>query len=117
MNQEEIPTAVPAQEPGGPAQPTAPGASRRALASLILGILSLICMGFVAGIPAIILGSMEMKAIRAGSAPAAGESVAKVGWILGIVGTVLTCLAMLALAALMALGISLGAFSEMSQSV
>ena len=114
MNQDDIPVAQPVAPPPQQAQP---GPSGRALASLILGILSLICMGFIAGIPAIILGSMELRAIKAGQAPAAGEGTAKVGWILGIVGTVLTCLAILAFAALMALGISLGAFSEISQSV
>ena len=73
MNQENIPVAEPvAQEP----RPSAQGPSGRAIATLILGILSLICMGFVAGVPAIILGSMEMRAIKAGQAPAAGEATA-----------------------------------------
>lgn len=105
MNQETVPVAKPVETPPGP---TPPAASTRALAALICGILSLVCMGFVTGIPAIILGSMELKAIKAGSSPTAGEGIAKVGYILGIVGTVLTCLAMLGFAALMALGISLG---------
>lgn len=102
MNEENIPVAKPVETPKPPA------ASTRATAALILGILSLICAGFLTGIPAIILGSMEMKAIKAGLSPASGEGIAKVGYILGIVGTVLTCLAMLAFAALLALGISLG---------
>ena len=110
MNDQPIPVARPVEPP--PAAPAPPAASTRALASLILGVLSLVCMGFVAGIPAIILGSMELKAIRLHEAPASGEGMAKVGYILGIIGTVLTCLAMLAFAALMALGISLGAFNE-----
>lgn len=99
-----IPIARPVEEPQ---QPRAPSASGRALASLILGILSLVCMGFLAGIPAIILGSMELKAIKRGESPRAGETLAKVGYILGIVSVVLTCLAMAAIAALIALGISL----------
>lgn len=117
MNDQPIPVAHPVVEPPPPAQPSQAAASTRALASLILGILSLVCMGFVAGIPAIILGSMELKAIHASRSPAAGEGMAKVGYILGIIGTVLTCLAMLAFAALMALGISLGAFSDVAQTV
>lgn len=117
MEQENIPVAKPA-EPAPPQEPTQT-ASTRATAALILGILSLICMGFLAGIPAIILGSMELKAIKAGLAPAAGEGMAKVGYILGIVGTILTCLAMVALISLMALGITLSttALQNVPQSV
>jgi hypothetical protein len=114
MNQDIIPTAEPVTPPPAP---VAAGASGRAIASLILGILSLVCMGFLTGIPAIILGSMELKAIKANRAPLAGEGVAKVGYILGIVGTALTCLAALAFVALLALGISVGAFSEIANSV
>lgn len=116
MSQDTIPVAQPVAPTPTPTPPAA-GASGRAIAALILGILSLVCMGFLTGVPAIILGSMELKAIRANQAPLAGEGVAKVGYILGIIGTVLTCLATLALVALMVLGISVGAFSEMANSV
>ncbi|MFH0799228.1 MAG: DUF4190 domain-containing protein [Pseudomonadota bacterium] len=119
MVDENIPVAKPVDVPVQ-TQPPAPSASGRAIAALILGILSLLCMGFLSGIPAIILGSMELKAIKAGHAPQAGEGVARVGYILGIVGTVLTCLAILAFAALMALGMSLGtmgAFDHVTSSV
>lgn len=116
MHQDPIPVAQPVASPSPP-PPAGAGASGRAVAALILGILSLVCMGFLAGVPAIILGSMELKAIRRGEAPAAGEGVAKVGYILGIIGTVLTCLATLAAIALMVLGISVGAFNEMATSV
>ena len=117
MEQENIPVAKPV-EPTPPQEPTQ-AASTRATAALVLGILSIICMGFLAGIPAIILGSMELRAIKAGQAPAAGEGLAKVGYVLGIVGTVLTCLAMMALISLMALGITLGTsvLQDMPQSV
>lgn len=117
MNQDTIPVAQPVSPPPPAPAPGGPGASGRAIAALILGILSLVCMGFLTGVPAIILGSMELKAIKAGGAPLAGEGVAKVGYILGIIGTVLTCLATLAFVALMVLGISVGAFSEMANSV
>lgn len=119
MNQDTIPVAQPVESAhvNQPQMPVSSGPSGRAVASLILGILSLICMGFLTGIPAIILGSMELKAIKRGEATQAGEGIAKVGYILGIIGTVLTCLAVLASIAFMALGISMGAFTEMSQSV
>lgn len=81
-----------------------------------MGILSIVCMGFLAGIPAIILGTMELKAIKAGQAPAAGESAAKVGYILGIIGTALTCLSMLILFIMIALGISLGSMEAINQT-
>lgn len=116
MNEEQkIPVAQPV-EPSQPSQPSSTG-STRALITLILGVLSLVCGGFVMGIPAIILGHMELKAIKNGEAPKEGEGVAKVGYILGIVGTVLTCLLMLGMFLLMLLGISLGAGQAMSEAV
>jgi hypothetical protein len=115
MENENIPEAKPI-EPQPGAQPPQQAASGRAVAALILGVLSLVCMGFFAGIPAIILGSMELRAIKAGAAPAAGESAAKVGYILGIIGTILTCLSILAIIAMIVLGISLGGI-EATQNV
>ena len=86
MENQQIPQAQPVEPTQTPQAPQqqGPGASGRAVAALVMGILSIVCMGFLAGIPAIILGSMELKAIKAGSAPQAGESAAKVGFILGI---------------------------------
>lgn len=72
--------------------PSQPGASGQAIAALVLGILSLVCGGFLLGIPAIFLGKAEEKAINRGDSPKAGQSMAKVGWILGLVGTILSCL-------------------------
>jgi len=69
-----------------------PHASTRALAALILGILSCIFFGLFAGIPAIVLGRKEEKAILRGEAPVAGNMMARLGWILGIVGISLWCL-------------------------
>jgi len=116
MNEEQnIPVAQPV-EPSQPTQPSSTG-STRAVATLILGILSLVCGGFVTGIPAIILGNMELKAIKNGEAPKEGEGVAKVGYILGIVGTILTCLVMIGMFLLMMLGISIGAGEAMSGAV
>lgn len=116
MNEEQkIPVAKPV-EPSQPTQQSSTG-STRALVTLILGVLSLVCGGFVMGIPAIILGHMELKAIKNGEAPKEGEGIAKVGYILGIIGTVLTCLVILGMFLLMMLGISLGASEAMSEAV
>jgi len=117
MEDQNIPVAKPvetAQTAGG--QPTQTG-STRAVVTLILGILSLVCAGFLTGIPAIILGNMELKAIKKGEAPKEGEGVAKVGFILGIVGTVLTCLAMIGFFLIMLLGITLGTSGALNEVI
>ena len=71
-----------------PISGAAPASSSRPTIALVLGILGVVCCGLVAPV-AWFMGSAELKAIRAGSAPAAGEGLAKAGMILGIVGTVL----------------------------
>jgi putative exporter of polyketide antibiotics len=55
--------------------------------ALVLGILSIVCCGLVAGIPAIILGNNSKKAAAEGRAT--NGTLGNVGFILGIVGTVL----------------------------
>lgn len=106
MQQNEIPVAQPVSPPpqSGPVK----NASSRAVMTLVLGILSITCTGLLTGIPAIILGTIELKAIKAGQAPKEGESSAKIGLILGIVGTLLMVLAIFAFIAIIALGISFG---------
>ncbi|HSS51309.1 MAG TPA: DUF4190 domain-containing protein, partial [Thermoanaerobaculia bacterium] len=47
-------------------------ASTNAIVSLVLGILGVICCGLMAPI-AWYLGNQELKAIQAGSSPAAGD--------------------------------------------
>lgn len=119
MEQNEIPVAHPVTPPKDVKE--SPQSSSRATATLICGILSITCTGLVTGIPAIILGTMELKAIKAGRSPEIGGSITKLGLILGAVGTLLSILALLAFIAIVALGISLsasGAFNEMvNQSI
>ena len=64
-------------------------ASGRAIASMILSIVSIATCGPFLSIPGLILGKMEMNAIRDGQSPKAGETFAKVGFYLGIAVTVL----------------------------
>ena len=71
------------------------GASGRAIASMILSILAPFTCGVFLSVPGMILGKMEMNAIRDGRAPKAGETVAKIGFYLGLVVTVLFCLVLL----------------------
>ncbi len=87
-----------------------PKVSTRAIASLVFGVLSLVCAGFLAGIPAIILGGLELKAIRAKQSSPEGEAIAKIGLILGIIGTALTLLAFILMIMLISLGISMSSF-------
>ena len=60
------------------AQPSA-GASQKAIAALILAIAGLICCGPFTGIPAAIVGWMEMGSIKEGRSPQSGMWMAQVG--------------------------------------
>lgn len=75
----------------GTTPPVQPGAqpSQKGLFSLILAIIALICCGPFAGIPAAILGWMELDAIKTGRTPADNKWMAQVGLWGGIVSTVL----------------------------
>lgn len=75
----------------GNAPPVFPGAqqSQKGLVSLILAIVALICCGPFAGIPAAILGWMELDAIKSGRAPADNKWMALVGLWGGIASTIL----------------------------
>ena len=73
-------------------QPEAP-ASGRATAAMVLGIVSLVlCLGFLTGIPAAVLGKLELNAIDEGRAPEAGRTRAAAGMITGLLATVASCL-------------------------
>ena len=61
--------------------------------ALVLGIVSIVCCGLFAGIPAIILGNNSKKAAAAGLAT--NGNLGNVGFILGIVGTVLGTIGMI----------------------
>lgn len=72
---------------GGPTG--APAQSQKGLFSLILAIVALICCGPFAGIPAAILGWMELDAIKNGRSPADNKWMAVVGLWGGIASTLL----------------------------
>lgn len=55
--------------------------------ALVLGIVSIVCCGFIAGIPAIFIGRASEKAQAEGLAT--NGNLGKVGFILGIIGSVL----------------------------
>lgn len=68
------------------------GSSGRAMASAGLAVAALLCCGFFTGIPAAILGWLEISAIKEGKAPADGMMMAQVGLWLGIIGSVINAI-------------------------
>jgi len=64
---------------------TAPGA----VASLVCGILGLLCFGFLFGPIAIILATQARGAVRRGRGIYSGDGLAIAGLVLGIIGTAL----------------------------
>ena len=56
---------------------------------LILGILGIFCCGFSLGIPALIMGSADLKEMDAGTMDPAGRGSTNGGKICGIIGLVL----------------------------
>lgn len=86
-------TEVPPPPPMG--MPADGSAEKNSLGvwALVLGILSLVCCGLVAGIPAIILGNNSKKAAAEGRAT--NGNLGNIGFILGLIGTVLGTLAII----------------------
>jgi hypothetical protein len=81
----------PAGPPGGPPQyggaPVAGQSTNgKAIASLVLGIVGLFCIGWPAGIAAIILGRIAKREIDAGQGT--GSGMATAGLIMGIISVV-----------------------------
>jgi hypothetical protein len=71
--------------------------SGKATTSLVLGVVSMVCFGFLTGIPAIIVGIRARKEIRLSQGRTSGDGLALGGIITGIIGTLIG-LAVLALA-------------------
>jgi hypothetical protein len=86
------------------------GASGRAIAAMILSIISIFTCGPLLSIPGMILGKSEMNAIRQGQAPPAGDTFAKVGFYLGLGVTILSCLGGLFYIFIVILGTTSGSF-------
>ena len=83
---------------------TGGGASQRAMAAAGLAAVALFCCGFLTGIPAAILGWLEIQAIKEGKSPADGMLMAQVGVWLGIAGTIINAVVTVIFLALMSLG-------------
>jgi hypothetical protein len=63
-------------------------ASQRATTAGILGLVGLFCLGPIAGIPAAILGFMELNAIKQGQSSPSGKSMASIGFWCGLGGSI-----------------------------
>lgn len=63
--------------------------SQRATTAMILAIAGFFCCGVLTGVPAIIVGWMEVSAIKQGQSPPAGMKFAQIGLWGGIIATVL----------------------------
>ena len=55
--------------------------------ALVLGVLSMTCMGFLAGIPAIVIGAMSRKEIDRSQGALTGGGIAAGGIVTGLFGT------------------------------
>ena len=93
------------QDPYGPP----PSASGKATASLVLGVASMVifCLGFVIGIPAIVVGLKARKEIRLSQGRKTGDGLALGGIITGIIGSLLGLAVLALVIATFALGSSL----------
>lgn len=77
---------------GAAPPPLRPQNSGLAVWSLVLGILSLVCVGFLAGVPAVICGHVARSRIGKSAGAMSGEGLALAGLITGYVGTALSIL-------------------------
>jgi hypothetical protein len=73
----------PPPPPPGAGGYAAPQTNQKALWSMILGILGIVCCGIFAGIPALILGNSAKKEIASSGGAQTGDGMAKAGVILG----------------------------------
>ena len=80
------PPPPPPPQYGAPMPGASAGNNKKAVWSLVLGILGLVCCGIFTGIPAIILGSSARKEIaRTGQG---GSGMATAGLVLGVIACI-----------------------------
>ncbi len=81
------PAEPPAYRPPFAVAPPPARADVKAVASLILGVMSLACLGVVTGLPAMILGSMARRDIDQSNGRLDGRGIAAGGIVTGLFGT------------------------------
>lgn len=77
------------QQPIGSPPAAGSGSGQKAIIALVLAILALICCGPFAGVPAAIVGWMELDAIKNGRSPAGGKTMATIGLWGGVASSVI----------------------------
>ena len=94
----DVPPPPPHPAPGGagwpPAGPVGPVQNQKALAALILGLISIpmmfCCIGLGTGIVALVLGILGRKEIQSSGGAQTGDGMALAGIIIGIITIVVT---------------------------
>ncbi len=94
-------TTPPPLPPPAPALP--PKTAPLAVWSFVLGILSLVCFGLLAAIPAIICGHKALDRIKKSSGTLTGNGLAIAGLITGYLGATLVTISMVGLLAAIAI--------------
>jgi len=86
--------ALPATERSAPLPSSAPSQTQeqpgRGGLILALGILSVVALGFIVGIPAWVMGNHDLKRIRLGRIVADQKGLTTAGMVIGIIGTFLS---------------------------
>lgn len=77
-----------------------------------LGILSILVLGPILGIPAWVMGSGDLKKIRMGMISATGKGLTKAGMILGIIGTFLLPIIVSAIVFIVAIPVGITMYSD-----
>jgi hypothetical protein len=81
--------------PGWGAPPwgyTAPRTDAKAVWGLVLGILSLVCLGPLAGVPGIIVSVSSRRSIQRSGGALTGSGMATAGLVLSIIGTAIVAI-------------------------
>jgi len=89
------PVPSPGQGPP-PVYPAGPQTNGLAVASLVLGIVSLACSHCITAIPGVILGHVALKQIRASGGTQTGEGMAIAGLVTGYISLGIVALVVLA---------------------
>lgn len=104
------PPAVPAPSPpsGYPPPPATPQQNGLAVASLVLGIVSLACSQCLTAVPGVILGHIALRQIRASRGTQTGQGLAIGGLVCGYIAIGVTVLLVLVYAAFIVFGLLAG---------
>jgi len=107
------PPALPAPSTpqGYPPPPATPQQNGLAVASLVLGIVSLACGQCITAVPGVVLGHIALRQIRASGGTQAGEGMAIGGLVCGYISIGVTVLLILAWLAFIVFGLGMAALS------